>query len=225
MAGDMETTWRPGDAGGDGDVTSSAAGAGDGRVGGVEVSRRRDTRGRSVSPVELVERARGGDRPAFELLYRLQFPSIARQVAVLVRDRERAEDVTAQTFLLAWKGLSSLRRADRFDAWLSRIAHHAAMSELRQRKTSRLDDAAELEDGGLLESPERMLGLRSEVEELREALIELPGDQRAVLLLRFIRDLPHSEVSRLLGRSEEATRALQYRALRSMQRILAERGR
>jgi RNA polymerase sigma factor (sigma-70 family) len=69
-----------------------------------------------------------------------------------------------------------------------------------------------------------MLGLRSEVEELREALIELPGDQRAVLLLRFIRDLPHSEVARLLGRSEEATRALQYRALRSMQRILAERG-
>jgi RNA polymerase sigma-70 factor (ECF subfamily) len=220
----METTWRPGDAGGGGDAASSEPGAGDAPVAGLEISRRQETRGRSVSPVELVERARGGDRRAFELLYRLQFPSIARQVAVLVRDRERAEDVTAQTFLLAWKGLPSLRRADRFDSWLSRIAHHAAMSELRQRTTSRLDDAAEPEDGGLLESPERMLGLRSEVEELREALIELPGDQRAVLLLRFIRDLPHSEVARLLGRSEEATRALQYRALRSMQRILAERG-
>ena len=175
---------------------------------------------RVISPIELVERARDRDRDAFETLYRLQFPSIARQVAALVRDPDRAEDVVAQTFLLAWKDLPRLRRADRFDSWLARIAHHQAMSELRRRSTAPLEDAPEPADPSEFSSPSQRLERAADGDRLRVALLQLPNDQRAVLMLRFLRDLPHADVARLLGRSEQATRALQYRALRSMQRLI-----
>lgn len=177
-------------------------------------------RKRFASPVDLVERARTGDQHSFEMLYRGQFAGIARQVAALVRDPDRTEDVVAQTFLLAWRDLPKLRRADRFDSWLARIAHNQAMSELRRRQTAPLDDAPDPEDLSDLDRPDAAFELRSKVDAVHAALLELPDDQRQVLMLRFIRDLPHAETARLLGRSEQATRALQYRALRSMQRLI-----
>ena len=177
-------------------------------------------RERVISPVELVERARDRDQGSFETLYRLQFRGIARQVAALVRDPHRTEDVVAQTFLLAWRDLPKLRRADRFDSWLSRIAHNQAMSELRRRPTLKLEDAPDPEDPSELDQPAAAFESRANAETVHAALIALPDDQRQVLVLRFIRDLPHAETARLLGRSEQATRALQYRALRSMQQLM-----
>lgn len=177
-------------------------------------------RKRASSPAELVERARGGDERSFELLYRLQFPGIARQVAALVRDSHRTEDVVAQTFLLAWRDLPKLRRTDRFDSWLARIAHNQSMTELRRRSTVPLEDAPDPESPSERDRPDAAFELSSNIETVHAALIELPDDQRQVLMLRFIRDLPHAETARLLGRSEQATRALQYRALRSMQRLI-----
>lgn len=177
-------------------------------------------RKRTVSPVELVESARAGNERSFESLYRLQFAGIARQVAALVRDPHRTEDVVAQTFLLAWRDLPKLRRADRFDSWLARIAHNQAMSELRQRATVPLEDSPDPEDPSALDRPDAALELSANIEAVHAALVELPDDQRQVLVLRFIRDLPHAETARLLGRSEQATRALQYRALRAMQSLI-----
>jgi RNA polymerase sigma-70 factor, ECF subfamily len=141
-------------------------------------------------------------------------------VAALVRDPHRTEDVVAQTFLLAWRDLPKLRRADRFDSWLARIAHNQAMSELRRRPTAPLGEAPDPENPNDLDRPDTALELSSNIEAVHAALIELPDDQRQVLMLRFIRDLPHTETARLLGRSEQATRALQYRALRAMQRLI-----
>lgn len=183
----------------------------------IPISQRRK---RAVSPVELVESAQAGNERSFESLYRLQFAGIARQVAALVRDPHRTEDVVAQTFLLAWRDLSKLRRADRFDSWLARIAHNQAMSELRRRATVPLGEAPDPENPSDLDRPDTALELSSNIEVVHAALIELPDDQRQVLMLRFIRDLSHAETARLLGRSEQATRALQYRALRSMQRLI-----
>ncbi len=180
-------------------------------------SRRR----RETSPPDLVEQAKARDQQAFEALYRLQFTGIARQVAALIRDPHRAEDVVAQTFLLAWRDLPKLRQPDRFDSWLARIAHNQAMSELRRRQTNPIEDAPDLEDPSALDRPDAALELGSNIEAARAALIELPEDQQQVLILRFIRDLPHAEVARILGRSEQATRALQYRALRAMEQLLA----
>ena len=111
----------------------------------------------SPTPVAEVKRAKQGDEQAFATLYQLRAGEVYRYERSLLRDHTAAEDVTAQTFLQAWESLSKLRRLDRFDAWLFRIAHNVAMTELRRTRTTALDDAPEPADPSRFHNPETLL--------------------------------------------------------------------
>jgi RNA polymerase sigma-70 factor (ECF subfamily) len=54
------------------------------------------------------------------------------------------------------------------------------------------------------------------------ALKNLPAEQRLVIALRFLEDRSHEEVAAVLGRTVEATRALQHRAMTALRRMLIE---
>ena len=178
--------------------------------------------GRDPIPVALVERARDGSPDAFGKIYEMLVDGVGRYVAAIVREPDHIEDVVAQTFLRGWRGLPRLRHAERFEPWLFRIAHNEAMNELRRRPTLPIRVGAEPHDARRDGSPPERFEAESEQALVQHALTRLPPDQREVLVLRFLRELPHSEVARLLGRSEQATRALQYRALRRMVAIIDE---
>lgn len=175
---------------------------------------------RSPVPAALVERAREGQSEAFGQLYELLFESVSRYVAAIVRDPDRAEDVVAQTFLSAWRGLPKVRRVERFESWLFRIAHNEAISELRRARTVPLEAVGDPEDPSRFGSPQAVADLQADHARLQHSLLQLSDEQREVLILRFLRELSHAEVARVLGKSEQATRALQYRALRRMLAIL-----
>ena len=168
----------------------------------------------------LVAEAKQGDRNAFASLYRARLGAVGRYVAAIVRDPTRSEDVVAQTFLLAWQDLPKLRKNDRFDAWLFRIAHNQAISEVRHRPTTPLEDAPEIEDDDRFVSPEGSLSASHEAEAMRDSLMQLPEAQREVIQLRFFRDLPSAEIARRMEKTEQAVWALQYRALANLRRLV-----
>ena len=142
-------------------------------------------------------------------------------MGAILQDIDLAEDVAAQTFLSAWQHLPTLRRPARFDAWLFRIAHHQALNELRKRRpTTPLDDLPELADPDRLSSPTDLLDGKIDRETLWHALLRLPEMQREVLVLRFLEELPHARIAAQLGKSEEAVRALQYRALNRLRELI-----
>jgi RNA polymerase sigma-70 factor (ECF subfamily) len=170
--------------------------------------------------VRLVERAREGSEDAFAAIYRARVRDVVRYVTTIVRDPQRVEDVVSQTFVLAWRDVPRLRQPDRFDAWLFRIAHNQAMSDLRRRQVTPLEDAPEPMDESREASPAALAEAGADADAVREALARLPEVQRSVLVMRFLRDLPHADVARQLGKSEEAVRALQYRALVRMRELM-----
>ena len=176
---------------------------------------------------ELVEQAREGDKDAFGRIYELRFDHVYRFVVASLRDTGRTEDVVAQTFLTAWRKLDTLRDPERFDSWLFQIAYRLLVDDVRAAKArptgTPLDNELELADESTLSSPGAMVGLQDDCRDLHAALAELPEDQRMVLVLRFLRELPHAEVARAMGRREEAVRALQYRALKRLRKILGDR--
>ena len=167
---------------------------------------------------DLVRRARGGDQQAFAEIYRARVAAISRYVGAIVRDVHRAEDAVAQTFLLAWRDLPRLRQAERFDAWLLRIAHNRAVSELGQRATVPLEDVPAPVAVDAASSPSEAAERQAESERLRSELLRLSPAHRDVLVLRFFHELSHAEVARVLGRRVEAVRALQYRALEQLRK-------
>ena len=124
----------------------------------------------------------------------------------------------------AWRDLPKLRRAERFDAWLFRIAHNRALDELRCAPTIPLDEGMDLPETNRGGSPEAAVEAKLNGDRVRQGLIELPEAQRQVLILRFLQQLPHGEIARRMGKSGPAVRMFQHRALANMRRVLAADG-
>src|SRR5918998_6638477 len=81
----------------------------------------------------LVERARAGDRDAFEVLIRQKVDAVYRTAYTILGNAPDAEDATQEAFVSAWRGLRGLRDAERFDAWLGRIVTNACRMAARGR--------------------------------------------------------------------------------------------
>jgi RNA polymerase sigma-70 factor (ECF subfamily) len=71
-------------------------------------------------------------------------------------------------------------------------------------------------------NPSQVVAQNLDRQRVRAALLRLPAEQRQVIELRFVENWSHGEVAQALGRSVEATRALQYRAVEALRQILSE---
>jgi RNA polymerase sigma-70 factor (ECF subfamily) len=69
-------------------------------------------------------------------------------------------------------------------------------------------------------NPAALVGEQMEIDRVRNALLHLPEEQRQVIVLRFLEGQRHEDVAVSLGKTVEATRAIQYRALNSLRRML-----
>ena len=149
----------------------------------------------SPSIEAIVARAREGDDVAFAEVYRVCSGAITHYVGAIVGDPDRTEDAVAETFLHAWRDLPRLRKIERFDAWLLRIAHNRAINEVRRRRAAAIEDVAEPEDPSPRSAPAGVAEQRWESDRLRQHLLQLSDAHREVLVLRFLHELSHAESS------------------------------
>lgn len=161
------------------------------------------------------------DGEAFGQLYERYAPSIYRFVYSHLRQREAAEDVTADVFFKA------LRAIDRFDPerpfrpWLYRIALNAVRDHLRQhRPTVALDSVLEQSAPGV--GVEERVVARTELDRARTAIERLGDAQRTALILSLGQDMPTAEIAAYLGRSEGAAKLLIHRGLVAIRRSLED---
>ena len=157
----------------------------------------------------------------FSGLYEETVDTVYRYAYVLVRSAERAEDVTADVFLKAWRNRSSLRSEQSAHAWLMTIARNSAMSFLRaSRDNVDLDAISEPRDEAA--DPCGELIAEFDVNRLQDALHQLTTEQQQVVFLRFFEGLSHEAVAQRLGSNANAIRAIQFRALARLRKLLQE---
>lgn len=171
-----------------------------------------------------------GERPAsgsgtvrdgawFSALYEQSIDSVYRYAHVLLRDADRAEDAAAEVFLKAWRGRNGLRDDSVALSWLLTITHNSAMSMLRaNREVSDLDALEQAEDERA--DPSAELFAEIEASRVQDAIRQLTPEQQQVVMLRFFEGLPHDEVARRLASNANAVRAIQFRALARLRKIL-----
>lgn len=175
-----------------------------------------------TSDSELVRRAKAGDEGAVTQIYERYSAAIYRYIYYRVGEPELAEDLQAEVFLRMLEGMH--RYEDRgwpISAWLYRIAHDRTIDMMRRRNRQRYVPFESWE--GACEGPENAIGARLEHEELRKRLDDLTDDQRQVILMRFMADMPVQEVARKMGRTEGSVKALQHRGLQALARRLTPR--
>ena len=185
-------------------------------------SSRPETAAPSVSggvPKKLVSKAKKGDVEAFQQLYELYSRKILNYIYRLTGSREEAEDLTQDTFVLAYKNLKSLKESSKFQSWLFRIAQNNVYQMYRVKKPQMNplpDEGSEPAETETLttsqKSPEDSL-LSSELEQIIEEVIsQLPNKQKGVFVLSAIHKLSYKEISEIEDRSLASVKSDVHRA-------------
>ena len=148
-----------------------------------------------MTDVELVQRARGGDRDAFDVLMSSWLDRLYRIAYLVLRDTDSAQDAVQEALVHCWRGLPGLRDPERFDAWLRRLVMHAITDEAKRRRgmagkvtTLRLD----------LVQPDRAAAV-ADRDELGRVFGRLSVDHRTVVVLHHYLGLTVPEVATALG--------------------------
>jgi RNA polymerase sigma-70 factor (ECF subfamily) len=172
--------------------------------------------------VALVERARAGDREAFGALYDRYADDVFRFVYHRTGHRQLAEDITADTWLRALRSIGRFEWQGRdFSAWLVTIARNLAADHFKSHRYRRASpyDLAELELVDDDHDPAELAAQLAAGVQLRRAVDRLStADQQQVIELRFFRGLSVAETAAVMGRRENAVKALQYRATQALAR-------
>jgi RNA polymerase sigma-70 factor, ECF subfamily len=168
---------------------------------------------------QLVERAQQGDRAALEELYLLHFDRIYSYLHMSVGNRHDAEDLTTQTFMKMLESIKRFRwQSAPFSAWLFRIAHNLAMDHFRASRRWQPEEEVPEPLGETEPSAEAAAFQSIGRQSMLELIENLSQEQKQVLTLKFVLNLPNAEVATILGKTEGAIKSLQHRALVSLQK-------
>jgi len=170
----------------------------------------------------LLQEAKRWDESALADIYDTYAPSIYRYVYRKTGDRDIAQDLTAETF---HRFLKALRRGggphDHLSGWLYRVAHNLVVDHYRSQPS---EPPASVEDvnpaGEALQA--ETIARKEQVARVRAALQQLTQLQQKVILLRFLEEMSLQEVALVLDRTVGSVKALQHRAVSSLQRILGD---
>jgi RNA polymerase sigma-70 factor (ECF subfamily) len=176
----------------------------------------------------LVERARSGDRAAFDALVRSRIDAVYRTSLAILGAEADAADATQETFVSAWCHREALRDPDLFDAWLGRINLNACRAQLRRRGRTSVRELRlpESEDGREPASTERALDDRTaDADAFDRAFGRLSIDDRAVLVLHHLHERPVAEIAAVLGAPEGTIKSRLHRARAALESALAKESR
>jgi len=167
---------------------------------------------------EWIARARGGDMAAFESLYRAHVGRVHGLCLRMTGHQQTAEDLTQETFVSAWRSLSTFEGRSGFGTWLHRIAVNAALARGRspqgRGEVSLTNDEGEDRE---LESPAEMD--TATPLDLERAIGTLPPGARDVMVLHGVYGYSHEEAAEMLGVAVGTCKAQLHRA----RRLLRER--
>lgn len=182
--------------------------------------------------VALIRRAGAGDQAAWSEIYDRNYPPVYRYVRARIFDATAAEDVAAEVFLAAVRGIDRYRQQGRpLLAWLFGIAAHA-VADYRRRtgRERRLRDRLVPLLGGRTARPDDVPTLTTSGEDdvvvwhvdLARAIEQLTAQQREVMQLRYFVGLKTAEIASILGKDASAIYSLHARALISLRERLTE---
>jgi RNA polymerase sigma-70 factor, ECF subfamily len=170
----------------------------------------------------IVERARSGDVPAFESLYRDHAGRVYALCLRMTADAQRARDLTQDVFVRAWERLSAFRGDAAFSSWLHRIAVNEVLMDSRadKRRRNRVTLAEDVaHDNGVTDGEAVSADVEQEID-LERAIAALPPGARRVFVLHDVEGYKHEEIARMTGSAPGTLRAQLHRARRLLMEVL-----
>jgi RNA polymerase sigma-70 factor, ECF subfamily len=169
--------------------------------------------------LDLVTRAREGDREAFGVLYDTYIQDVYRFLLSKTHKKEDAQDLASETFIKALNSIASFspKRNTSFRAWLFTIANRTFIDSTRKQRDTSLENIDEpiAKDSPVHNTEQSLLS-----DALQKALATLNDAQRETLILRVWHDCSFQEIAEILGKSEASTKMLMKRGLLALKTIV-----
>lgn len=149
----------------------------------------------------LVWLARTGDREAFSELVSLFESKVFRAAFALTGNESDAKDLSQETFIRAYKGVSRFRGKSSFFTWLYRILLNTFSSWQRKKARMRVAVAADISDPsantsrGTPATNSQLASERETVDRMYKAISSLPHEQRMVIVMRCLEEMTYREIA------------------------------
>jgi RNA polymerase sigma-70 factor, ECF subfamily len=182
---------------------------------------------------ELIRRAQGGDRTAFEVLVRRYDREVLRLALKVMGSPEEAADLYQEAFLKVYRSLSRFRFESTFSTWLYRVVMNVCLDHLRRQKARNEVQPPETEEGqagffhtvedgrpGL--NPEQALRAKEINRRIGSALERLSPRERMVFELKHYEGLRLRAIGEVCGTSEETAKNCLFRATQKLRLSLAD---
>jgi RNA polymerase sigma-70 factor (ECF subfamily) len=173
--------------------------------------------------LQVIDQVKAGNTALYEIIMRRYNQRLYRAALSILRDPAEAEDVIQDAYVRAYQHLDQFAGRSTFSTWLTRIAINEALHrlKLRQRNQQITDfDADEDESMNVMEpslDPEQRASMLELGQLLEEAVLELPGQYRSVIMLRDVEELSTAETAAALELTEENVKIRLHRG-RAMMR-------
>ena len=182
---------------------------------------------------KLVEKAKKGDRGAFERLVARHQRMALNTAYRILRNREDAEDAAQESFIRVYTFLSTLREGTKFTSWLYRIVTNVCLSKMKETSSQQIFVEAdgeeaeakhpELSDGTV--NPEEVVAKDEFNGQIRELVVSLPPHYRAIITLYHLNDLSYHEIAETLGLPMGTVKTHLYRAKAMLKKAILKRYR
>jgi len=167
----------------------------------------------------LIKEAQEGGHSAFEKLYRLNVGKVYAICLRITVDRNKAEELTQDTFVRAWENLDSFRGESLFSTWLYRIAVNVTLIHMRsnRRRFARFSSLSKLIKLSSREEHSSGIGI-----DIEKAITKLPLNAKMIFIMHDIEGYKHDEIAEMMSIAPGTTKAQLHRA-RSLLREALEK--
>ncbi len=169
---------------------------------------------------DLLDGCKTGDQRAQFQIYKLYYKAMYNTSLRIVNDTMEAEDIMQESFLSAFEKIETYSGTVSFGAWLKKIVINRSLDALSRRKA--IFEDIESHTGIKDESPEdlsRQEDVDFRVEEVKDAIENLPDGYRIILTLYLLEGYDHDEIGEILSISSSTSRSQLSRA---KQKLIAE---
>ncbi len=183
--------------------------------------------------IEIIQSIISGDINAFSKLQKKYYRNIRAIIRKMIRNENDADDLTQETFIKAYKALSSYDSKYLFSSWLMRIASNNCIDFLRKRKIETISYSQSLQksddDDLFFQIPSNELNPYEKIESTEQrniifSLIEqLPQNYRQIILLRFQQELDYNEIAKILNIPIGTVKATLFRAKKMISILLKKK--
>lgn len=173
---------------------------------------------------EWIAQAKQGSQIAFHQLYQLHHRKVYALCWRMLADKDSAEDVCQEVFVVLWQKINNFRGESKFSTWLHSVASNVVLGHLRKQKNL-LQRVFSIEDQGEnIQVLEETVPLddTSTLDDLDQHIAKLPERARLVFVLFAVEGYRHEEIAKMLNMAVGSSKSQYHRAKTLLKAWLSE---